>query len=78
MNEICHLVRLERDWDSATSNWGPGSVYVAIAGNVEGATFTCLSAPNPTRVRVQVDVRETNTSPDVAFMVFSDAELRNL
>ncbi len=78
VNQICDLVRRERDWDSATSNWGAWSPYEIVAGNVEGLTFTYFSAANPTRVRVQVDVRETNTSPDVAFMVVSDTELRNL
>ncbi|MFQ5847581.1 MAG: PilW family protein [Candidatus Methylomirabilales bacterium] len=78
VNQICDVVRRERDWDDATSTWGAWSAYDVIAGNVEGLTFTYLSAPNPTRVRVQVDVREVNAGPDVAYMVVSDTQLRNL
>lgn len=78
VNQICDLVRRERDWNDAASNWSAWSPYEIVAGNVERLTFTYLSAPNPTRVRVQVDVRETDSSPDVAYMVVSDTELRNL
>ncbi|MGH7387143.1 MAG: PilW family protein [Candidatus Methylomirabilales bacterium] len=78
VNQICELARRERDWDSATSTWGAWSAYEAIAGNVEGLTFTYLPALNPTRVRVQVNVREPNAGPDVAYMVVSDMVLRNL
>jgi hypothetical protein len=78
VNQICDLVRRERDWDSATSNWSAWSAYEVIAGNVEGLTFTYLPAINPTRVRLQVDARDLDTGPDVAFMVLSEMELRNL
>lgn len=78
VNQICELARRERDWDSAASTWGAWSAYEAIAGNIEGLTFTYLPAPNPSRVRVQVNVREPNSGPDVAFMVVSDMVLRNL
>lgn len=78
VNQICDLVRRERDWDSATSTWSAWSAYEVIAGNVEALTFTYLPAINPTRVRLQVDAREPNSGPDVAFMVVSEMELRNL
>lgn len=78
VNQICDLVRRERDWDGATSTWGAWSAYEMIAGNVEALTFTYLPAINPTRVRLQVDVRESNAGPDVAFAVVSEMELRNL
>ncbi len=78
LNLICELVRRERDWDHATSTWGAWSAYETIAGNVEGLTFTYLPALNPTRVRIQVNVREPNAGPDVAYMVVSDMVLRNL
>jgi len=75
---ICDLVRRERDWDGAAASWGAWSAYEIVAGNVEGLTFTYLPAANPTRVRVQVNLRELDTGPDVAFMVVSDIRLRNL
>jgi len=78
VNLICTLVRRERDWNSGTSTWGAWSAYEAIAGNVEGLTFTYLPALTPSRVRVQVNVREPNAGPDVAYMVVSDMVLRNL
>ncbi|HET7854646.1 MAG: hypothetical protein L0Y78_09050 [candidate division NC10 bacterium] len=78
VNLICELARRERDWDSATSTWGAWSAYESIAGNIEGLTFTYLPALTPSRVRVRVNVRETNTAPDVAYMVVSDMVLRNL
>ncbi|MGH7424716.1 MAG: PilW family protein [Candidatus Methylomirabilales bacterium] len=78
INQICELARRERDWDDATSTWGAWSAYETIAGNVEGLTFTYLPALNPTRVRIQVNVREPNAGPDVAYMVVSDMVLRNL
>jgi len=78
VNLICDLVRRERNWDSATSTWGAWSAYEMIAGNVEALTFTYLPAVNPTRVRLQVDVREPNTGPDMTFAVVSEMELRNL
>ena len=78
VGQICDLVRRERDWNSATSTWGAWSAYEVIAGNVEALTFTYFSAPNPTRVRVQVDARQPTIGPDVAYMVVSDMELRNL
>lgn len=78
VNLICTLVRRERDWDNATSTWGAWSAYEAIAGNIEGLTFTYLPALTPSRVRVQVNVREPNAGPDVAYMVVSDMVLRNL
>jgi len=78
VNLICELARRERDWDDATSTWGAWSAYESIAGNVEGLTFTYLPALTPSRVRVRVNVRETNTAPDVAYMVVSDMVLRNL
>jgi hypothetical protein len=78
VNLICQLVRRERDWDSATSTWGAWSAFEAVAGNIEGLTFTYLPALTPSRVRVQVNVREPNAGPDVAYMVVSDMVLRNL
>lgn len=78
VNLICELARRERDWDNATSTWGAWSAYESIAGNIEGLTFTYLPALTPSRVRVRVNVRETNTAPDVAYMVVSDMVLRNL
>ena len=78
VNQICTLVRRERNWDGATSTWGAWSAYETIAGNIEGLTFTYLPALTPSRVRVQVNVREPNTGPDVAYMVVSDMVLRNL
>jgi hypothetical protein len=77
-NQICDLVRRTRDWNSATSTWGPWSAYEVVAGNVQGLAFTYLPALNPTRVRVQVNAREPDSGPDVAFMVLSEMELRNL
>lgn len=77
-NLICELARRERDWDGATSTWGAWSAYETIAGNIEGLTFTYLPALTPSRVRVQVNVREPNTASDVAYMVVSDMVLRNL
>ena len=78
VNLICELARRERDWDGATSTWGAWSAYETIAGNIEGLTFTYLPALTPSRVRVQVNVREPNAGPDVAYMVVSDMVLRNL
>jgi hypothetical protein len=78
VNLICELARRERNWDSATSTWGAWSAYETVAGNIEGLTFTYLPALNPSRVRVQVNVREPNSAPDVAYMVVSDMVLRNL
>ncbi len=78
VNQICELARRERDWDDATSTWGAWSAYETIAGNIEGLTFTYLPALTPGRVRIQVNVREPNAGPDVAYMVVSDMVLRNL
>jgi prepilin-type N-terminal cleavage/methylation domain-containing protein len=79
VNQICDLVRRERGWDGATSTWSAWSADEMIAGNVEALTFTYIPAiTNPTRVRLQVDVREPNTGPDMAFVVVSEMELRNL
>jgi len=78
VNLICELARRERDWDDATSTWGAWSAYETIAGNIEGLTFTYLPALTPSRVRVQVNVREPNAGPDVGYMVVSDMVLRNL
>jgi len=78
VNQICNLVRRERDWADATSTWGAWSAYETIAGNIEGLTVTYLPALTPSRVRVQVNVREPNSGPDVAYMVVSDMVLRNL
>ena len=78
VNQICELARRERDWDSAASTWGAWSAYETIAGNIEGLTFTYLPALTPSRVRVQVNVREPNAGPDVGYMVVSDMVLRNL
>jgi hypothetical protein len=78
VNLICQLVRRERDWDSATATWGAWSAFETIAGNIEGLTFMYLPALAPSRVRVQVNVREPNAGPDVAYMVVSDMVLRNL
>jgi hypothetical protein len=78
VGQTCDLVRRERDWDGATLTWGAWSPYEVIARNVEGLTFTYLPAAGPRRVQVQVNVRDTGTAPDVAFMVVSDIRLRNL
>ena len=78
VNQICELARRERDWDNATSTWGAWSAYETIAGNVDGLTFTYLPALTPSRVRVQVNVRDPDTGPGVAYMVVSDMVLRNL
>ncbi|MGH7371039.1 MAG: PilW family protein, partial [Candidatus Methylomirabilales bacterium] len=78
VNQICNLVRRERDWNDATSTWGAWSAYETIAGNIEGLTVTYLPALTPSRLRVQVNVREPNAGPDVAYMVVSDMVLRNL
>jgi type II secretory pathway component PulJ len=78
VNQICDLVRREREWNGATSTWGAWSAYEEVAGNVEGLTFTYVPAADPARVRIQVNVRERGSAPDVAFNVVSEMELRNL
>lgn len=78
VNQICDLARRERDWDDTTLTWGAWSAYGIVANNVDGLTFSYLPAINPTTVRIQVDVRETNSGPNVAFTVVSDMELRNI
>ncbi len=78
VNGICNLVRRERDWNSGASTWAAWSAYEVIASNVEGLTFTYLPALNPTRVRAQVDLRETAGVQTVTFTVVSDIQLRNL
>jgi competence protein ComGC len=78
VNQICDLARREREWDSATSSWGPWSTYEIIANKVSSLTFSYLPAANPTTLRIQVDLQDTSTGPNVDFMVVSDMELRNL
>lgn len=78
VNEICDLARREREWDNTASTWGAWFPYEIVANNLEGLTFSYLPAIDPTTVRIQVDVRDTNSRPNVAFTVVSDIQLRNL